>query len=123
MKIYVAHSRDFDFINELYLPLRNSELNSRHEFILPHEHSATPYSSKELFKDKKVDLLLAEVSYPSTGLGIELGWANVYGIRIGCIYKDGAKVSGSVKSISDSIFLYKPSDLVQIIEQVIKSIV
>jgi len=33
MKIFVAHSSNFDFKNELYLPLRNSSLNNKHIFF------------------------------------------------------------------------------------------
>jgi len=66
LKIYVGHSRDFDYVNELYVPLRRSKLNSIHEIILPHEKSDRPYSSKEFFKT--CDVMIAEVSHPSTGL-------------------------------------------------------
>ena len=74
MKIYVAHSKKLDYKKELYEPLRNSSLNNEHEIILPHEKSDKPFSSKEFFKT--CDVIIAEVSYSGTGLGIELGWAN-----------------------------------------------
>ncbi len=72
MKIYIAHSRNFDFQNELYKPIRQSPLNNEHSFVLPHENSDEPFNSKEYLEDK-ADLLIAEVSDPATGLGIELG--------------------------------------------------
>lgn len=41
MRIYVTHSSGFNYKNELYLPLRNSALNEKHEITLPHEHTET----------------------------------------------------------------------------------
>ncbi len=71
MNIYVAHSREFDFKKDLYEPIRNSELNDLAEVILPHEQSEEPFNIKEGLKT--VDYMIAEVSFPSIGLGIELG--------------------------------------------------
>ena len=33
MRIYIAHSREFDFKNELYVPIRNDEELKELEFI------------------------------------------------------------------------------------------
>jgi hypothetical protein len=41
-KIYFAHSSGFDFKKDLYLPIRNSKLNSQYNFIFPHEHGLRP---------------------------------------------------------------------------------
>lgn len=108
MKIYVSHLRNYDFKKELYDVLGNSNL--KHEFILPHKDSETPFNTKDLLQNKKCDLVLAEVSYPSTGQGIELGWANIYGIPIVCIYKKGAKIAGSLKVISNTFIEYESSE-------------
>ncbi len=104
MKIYVTHSTSFDFKNELYKPLRESELNDLYEIILPHENSEEPFSSKEFIPT--CDIILAEVSYPSTGQGIELGWADKAGKKIICFYKSGTKYSSSLKVISEIFFEY-----------------
>jgi hypothetical protein len=74
MKIYVSHSTSFDFKEELYKPIRSSDLNSIHEIILPHEDSNEQFKTLDLFKSGGCKLIIAEVSYPSTGQGIELGW-------------------------------------------------
>lgn len=108
MKIYVSHLRNYDFKKELYDVLENSNL--KHEFILPHKNAETPFNTKELLQNKKCDLVLAEVSYPSTGQGIELGWANIYGIPIVCIYKKNAKIAGSLKMVSDTFIEYENSE-------------
>ena len=106
MKIYVAHSTSFDYKQELYLPIRQSDLNSQHDFILPHESSNEPYDSNTLFATAQVDLVVAEVSYPSTGLGIEIGWADSCGIPIVCVHRSDSKPSGSLKVVTDDIVKY-----------------
>ena len=108
MKIYVTHSTSFDFQNELYGPLRKSELNMVHEIVLPHEHSSEQFSSKEFMKE--CDVVLAEVSYPSTGQGIELGWANTYNVPIVCLNKKGMKVSGALKTVSEVFIEYENTE-------------
>ncbi|MGB4965664.1 MAG: hypothetical protein WBO77_00960 [Microgenomates group bacterium] len=108
MKIYVTHSSNFDYQNELYQPLRKSELNKLHEITLPHEYTTDQFNSKEYMKE--CNLILAEVSYPSTGQGIELGWANLYKVPIVCIYKKEARLSGSLKVISNTFIEYNDSE-------------
>jgi hypothetical protein len=109
MKILVTHSSNFDFKKELYLPLRNSELNNKHSFILPHELDTIPFT-RTLMENKDVDLQIAEVSYPSTGQGIEMGWANAFNINLICIYKKGTTYSGSIKLICNTFFEYNSSE-------------
>lgn len=112
MKIYITHSSGFDYQNELYQPLRKSQLDKLHEITLPHENSTDQFNSKKYMKD--CNLILAEVSYPSTGQGIELGWANLYEIPIVCFYKKDVKPSGSLKIISNTFVEYENSeDMVQ----------
>ena len=109
MKIYVAHPRSFDFKKELYEPIRQSSLNDEHTFVLPHEIHDKPFQSKDYLKSE-ADLLIAEVSEPATGLGIELGWADVYNVPIVCIYRKDSKVSDSLKVISESFVEYSNSE-------------
>ena len=119
MKIYVAHSKSFDFQEQLYKPIRQSSLNNKHIFVLPHEKSDEPFNSKKYLKNE-CDLLIAEVSGPAIGLGIELGWANVYGIPIVCIYKKGSKISGSLKVVSKNFVEYSNSkELISGIEKIL----
>ena len=62
----------------------------------------------ETFKD--MDLLIVEVSFPSTGQGIEIGWASTLKVPILCIYKNGNKISGSLKYITDDFITYIDSN-------------
>jgi hypothetical protein len=108
MKIYVGHSREFDFKKELYEPLK--QLN--HNFIFPHEDSDEPQNSKE--STKTYDLMIAEVSFPSTGLGIEIGWADALNISIIYIYQAGANISGSLKVMKGKFIEYSnQEDLIE----------
>jgi hypothetical protein len=107
MKIFITHSSNYNFKEELYLPLRNSELNKKHEIFLPQEKGY-----EEITKDiiKNSDLIIAEVSYPSTGQGIELGWADIYNIPIVCIYKKERGLSSkSLNKITKDFILYNDS--------------
>lgn len=106
MKIYVSHLRRGKYEEELYKPLLSSKLAEKHSFIFPHNKSQKPFNTKDLFKNNLCDLVLAEISYPATGQGIELGWANLLNIPIYCIYKKGQDVSGSALSISKKSFEY-----------------
>jgi hypothetical protein len=109
MKIYISHLRRGDYEKELYMPLLASELAKKHTFIFPHNKSQKPFNTKELFEKKGCDLVLAEISYPATGRGIELGWANMFQIPIYCIYKKGMDVSGSALSIAAKSIKYSDS--------------
>jgi hypothetical protein len=111
MKIYVCHSSAQDYKTELYGPIRKSHLNDEHEFIFPHEFSSEVFNSKEIMPS--CDLIIAEVSYPSTGMGIELGWAEDMNKKILCIHKSGCKVSHALKRVTLDFIEYKDSsDLV-----------
>ena len=118
MKIYVGHSRKFNFKEELYKPLRESELNNIAEIILPHEKSDESFPSKEILK--QVDYMIAEVSYPSDGLGIELVWADSYGKPIIAVYKSGSVPSDSVKALAQNLIEYSSSkDLVTKLKEIL----
>ena len=83
--ICIGHSNSFNYKDELYIPIRKSELNDIYKIVLPHEKREGPYNSKEILKN--CNLFVAEVSYPSTGLGIEIGWASMLEVPIICIKK------------------------------------
>jgi len=105
MNIYISHSRGFDFQNELYDPIKSSELVDRHTFIFPHD-TEEGFNTKELFQNKGCDLVIVEVSYPATGVGIELGWADLLNIPIVCIHKDGVQPSDSLHAVSKRFMMY-----------------
>lgn len=118
MKIYISHKRNSEFEKELYEPIRSSELAKKHTFIFPHENHSEHFNIKELFQNKEIDLIIAEVSYPATGQGIELGWAEMMGIPIVCIYKEGADIAGSLSFVSNKFLMY--TDKENMIEDITK---
>ncbi len=115
MKVFVTHSRDFDFEAELYEPIRSSGLNTKHDFFLPHENVKSVNTKAEI---QNSGLVLAEVSFPSTGQGIELGWANMMNVPILCISKEVNKISGSLGHLTKDFVTYSsPEDLIGKLEK------
>lgn len=114
MNIYIAHSSNYNFINELYNPIKKSQLLNKHTFIFPHENDKSNINSKDIIK--KCNLLISEVSLPSTWLWIELWWANTVGCPIIFIYKKWTNFSSSLKLLSDNFFEYSnEKELIKII--------
>lgn len=105
--IYVSHSTSFDYKKELYASLKEIESSCEVQFVFPHDDSSEPFDVRKLFESGECDLVLAEVSYASTGQGIELGWADDRDIPIVCISKEGTNISGSLKKVSKQFFNFK----------------
>lgn len=120
MKIYIGHSKDINYIDELYKPLRNDSFFNEYELILPHEKSRDSSNTREFYKN--IDVFIAECSEPATGLGIELGWAYDDNKNIYIIYKKGKKISGSLKAVTDNFFEYESvEEMVEIIKEIVKN--
>ncbi len=107
MKIFVSHTNQIDYQNELYKPLKESTLNQTHSFFLPHDENKSVNTKKEI---QTSDLILAEVSFPATGSGIEIGWADAVNVPLLCVYKEGMKISGSLKFITNDFIEYSSSE-------------
>jgi nucleoside 2-deoxyribosyltransferase len=108
--IYLAHAKEYpDFKQNLYLPLVDLLTKDLH-LILPHQNSDSPFNSRQLIFYQKVDLVLAELSYPATGLGIEMGWANSQNIPIIGLTKNNYKVSSSAQMLCQKILFYDELD-------------
>lgn len=109
--IYISHSSKINYETLLYAPLLASHLHGNYNFVLPHQGSPDEqFQTKDLFESGFCKLVLAEVSLPSTGQGIELGWAELLAIPITCLYKQGSSVSSSLKCVSSHFIEYKDSD-------------
>ena len=103
MKIYISHSSSHDYINKIYNPIKKSDLSKTNTFFFPHENKSE--NTKDIISS--YDLVIAEVSLPSTGQGIEIGWASYSNTPILCIYKKGAEISSSLKFITNHFIEYK----------------
>lgn len=121
MRIYVSHSSAYDYEKILYEPLRGSNLFSIHEFFLPHEQKNAYLKADKIIGT--FDALVAEASLPSTGQGIELGWASMHNLPVLCISKEGSAVSSSLKYVCTDTRKYKtPQELIAAIDSFIKTL-
>lgn len=102
MKIYISHSSNYDYLNDLYCPLKSSKICKDNEVYFPHDKE--PINTKNIIGT--FDLIIAEVSFPTTGQGIELGWADYCNVPILCIYKRGSKISSSLKLVTKNFIEY-----------------
>lgn len=113
MNIYISHARRTNYEKELYRPIKNSDLVKTHQFIFSYD-GKQEINTEELFRSKGCDLMIAEVSIPATGLGIELGYAKILGIPVICVYKKGSDISRSLKYITNKMIEYNDSnDLIE----------
>lgn len=112
MKIIVTHASSFDYERELYTPLKKAVEGTTHELIFPNVWHEQKKSSKEFIKSS--DLVIGEVSYPSTGQGIEFGWADMLNVPILFLREGGARSSSSLKYLKGEYIEYANSaDLTQ----------
>lgn len=115
MKIYIAHSREYNYQAELYAPIRQDATLPQADIILPHEEGYDIQQDRDFYR--QLDLIIAEVSYPAIGLGIELGWAKDDNVPVVCVYQPQAKVSGSLRAVTGSFCEYHNADeLIKIIQ-------
>ena len=105
MKIYISHSSKYDYINKIYNPIKESNLNKSNNFFFPHDDKNKIIDTKDIISS--YDLVIAEVSLSSTGQGIELGWADCAKTPILCIYEKGTKISSSLKFITTQFIEYE----------------
>lgn len=107
MRIYISHSRRFNFQGELYFPLRQTREFLPHELILPHEGSDGLYPVVKELEDRKIGLVIAELSYPSTNQGIELGLAKAYGVPVGGMFRDGSTPPSAISVVTENVQCYR----------------
>lgn len=108
MNVYISHSSAYDYVNELYQPIKQSELAKSHNFFLPHESQNMDTDAKTELK--QTDILVAESSLPSTGQGIELAQAEAAHVQIVCFYKTGYTPSGALRFVTSEIIEYSDID-------------
>lgn len=119
MRIYIAHPTSIDYKKEIYEPLRNDDFFLEHELVLPHEEGVDIHNSREDYKS--YDVVIAECSEPSIGVGIELGWFYDDGKPIYCAYKEGTKPSSAIRNISRQTVEYNNrQDFIDKIKKIIE---
>lgn len=70
-----------------------------------HYHDSEKVDPKEQFK-RGVDVFVAEISRPSTTLGIELAYAHLFGARIICLYQEGVEPAEAIVKMADRVVAY-----------------
>jgi nucleoside 2-deoxyribosyltransferase len=119
MKFYLSHSSGYDYQTELYEPLK-STLAQEHEIFFPHDEHEDGIKSKDIIASS--DAVIAEVSFPSTGQGIELGWADSQEKPILCFYRTDSNISSAVRFISNNLIEYESvNDMLQKLQQIIET--
>lgn len=117
LNIYVSHSSKIDYTNELYKPLLNSSIALNNNLILPHSKEYEKINTKQIIME--ADILIAEVSYPGTGIGLELGRAECNNVPIICFIKKGIKCNSSVSRNFKVIEYENVSDMVEKLEGIV----
>lgn len=116
MKILVAHASNYDYRTELYEPLKQSAVAQDHTLVFPHDEENSEIETNSHIPD--TDLMIAEVSYPSTGAGIEIGLAQAAGIRTLFLNKTGTTPTSALKFIKGKQIEYTDSsDLIAKIQE------
>ena len=118
LKIYIAHSKNIDYINNLYKPLKEDVFLKKQDLIFPHEKSKDSSNTREFYKN--IDLFIADCSEPATGLGIELGWAYDDNKKIYCIYQAGKSISSSINIVTNNIYEYNNIyEMVEVVKEIV----
>jgi hypothetical protein len=97
LKVYVATSPGVDFRTELYGPLR-AGLGDMAELFCRNANAADPAFTRAWVQD--ADVLVVDISGASTEVGIELGWADAFGVPIVAIVRAGEKWSPAAARLS-----------------------
>lgn len=120
MKIYIGHNKEINYQEDLYRPIMENKYyqNPNYTFFFPHRVDKNSQNDRTFYND--IDIFFAEVSYPSTGLGIELGYAVDSQVPIVLLIKKGVKPNTSAKTIATAILEYtSPEDLKEKVENYI----
>lgn len=109
--VYVSHATSFDFRRDLYPAFGAG-------FILPHAAGSDPYPVRLHLAAGNIRAVVAEVSHPSTGQGIELAWAQDAGVPIQAVYRHGCSPSGSLRAVCGEMHSYHDlDDLARLVER------
>ena len=102
--VYVAHSKDFPFESDLYEPIRKSILSKQYHFIFPHEGGKLVNSKESI---TSCDIFLAELSIPGTGMGIEIGWADMLGKPILTFHQASKDPGRGISFVAKEVIPYQ----------------
>jgi hypothetical protein len=120
MNIYISHSTHYDFKRKLYKPIKESGITQEFDVIFPHEDSEEIFDIRGALERGEIDLIIADITYPSTGQGIELAWAHSYGVPIECIFLVDSYVSPTLQLLTNKQFDYETEeDMIDMIKVIL----
>jgi hypothetical protein len=120
-RVRLGHSTGYDYQTQLYDVVRGLGLPSDVTVSLPHENGAAGDCTKSFFAGG-CDLFIAEVSAASTGLGMEIAYADMHGVPVAGLYRAGSTPSSAIKMVTPMLLSYdSPEQLARHIESLISA--
>lgn len=102
--VYLAHSSKFDFKNKLYEPIKRSKIGNLYDFIYLMDNPGNLPNTKEMIQTCQA--VIGEISYPSIGAGIEIGWADAFDIPLILIHNHSYNPPEYYKTFSSYLLKY-----------------
>lgn len=110
MKLFIAHASAFPYEEKVYAPVRGLCERDGHEAVFPQDGAYGPRNWRESITG--ADAFVLDASVPSTGAGIEAGWASAAGVPVIAVHEKGSVPSTVVAYIAAAIVEYDgPEDL------------
>lgn len=105
-RVRIGHSTSYDYQTQLYDVVRAlKNLPPDVTISLPHEDGGEGDSTRTFFTEG-CDLFIAEVSAPSTGLGMEVAYAHAAGVPVVYLHHADCQPSSSLKIVSSTFLAY-----------------
>ena len=92
MLVHFSHSNHYNYGKYFYPKVEESELTTTHTLSFSNEDIYSPYEIRKLIAE--CDILIADISYFSIGLSMEIGYAKRNQKPIFYVYKD--KTTGPI---------------------------
>lgn len=105
-RVRIGHSTSYDYQTQLYDVVRSlKKLPADVTISLPHEYGCTDGCTRT-FLAEGCNLFIAEVSAPSTGLGMEVAYAHAAGVPVVYLHHADCTPSSSLKMVSNTFLSY-----------------
>lgn len=113
-KFFISYSyqykKEFELLDKKLRDFLKKEFSIKAtSFVYDYHKKATnkQMMSQALKEIKRSDLLIAELSYKSIGIGLEVGYAKALGKNVIYIHKKGTELSTTMDGIADFRIEYK----------------
>lgn len=100
LAVPLSFGRNLDFAKRIAKALKKLGYNITSPWVLDEDPSwgmtAEKITKRDLEAIEQSDLLVADVSKPSTGVGMEIMYALMKGVKVVCVTRAGLPISGLV---------------------------